>query len=120
MKQGDYSSRLEEVLSDDQHSDSDEFHYEGGDDDEEEEGFVYSGNDADDGAPQTSYEEQLRDVLDGDLDSDDEISPNAFATGDHSFASVTHHPDVSIEVSSPQVCYLINVICKTNLTCSQA
>lgn len=104
LKQGDYSSRLEEVLSDDQHSDSDEFHYEGEDDDEEEESFVYSGKDGDASAPQASYEEQLRDVLEGDLDSDDEIPHNAFATGDHSFASMSHHADVSIEVSSPQVC----------------
>lgn len=101
LKQGDYSSRLEEILSDDQHSDSDEFHYDDGEDDDDDEGFVYSGKDVD--APRASYEEQLRDVLEGDMDSDDEIHGNAFATGDHSFASVSHHADVSIEVSSPQV-----------------
>ncbi len=99
LAQGDYSSRLEEILSDDEPGDNDGLVF--SDDEDDSEGFVYSGKDAD--MSLASYQEQLRDVLDGDMTSDDEISERAFTTGEHSFASVTHPADVSIEVSSPQV-----------------
>lgn len=59
---GDYTTRLEELLSDGEH-DSD-----AQSEDEEEEGFCYTGVDAD---LSTTYKDQLRDVLGPDHEEDE-------------------------------------------------
>ena len=58
----DYSARLDEILSDDEELEN------AAGEDEDEEDFFYTGKDAS-GTP-TGYQEQMRDVLDGDHDSD--------------------------------------------------
>jgi vacuolar protein sorting-associated protein 8 len=65
---GDYSTRLEELMSDDEGHSGDQ---EDSDDDEGER-FVYSGVDAE---PAGTYREQLRDVLGPDHDDDDAYDP---------------------------------------------
>lgn len=61
---GDYTTRLEELLSDAEHNSGAQSE-EG---EEEEDGFFYTGVDAD---PAPTYKEQLRDVLGPDHDEDD-------------------------------------------------
>ena len=77
---GDYSSRMEELLSDE--SDVQE------DDSDAEEGFVYTGTDADEISG--AYREQLRDVLGGEGD-EDETSENEVEKSllDHEIAFVS-------------------------------
>ena len=68
---GDYSTRLEELLSDTEdgpNDDSHDGHGGSGDDDDDEGGFVYSGVDA---ASSGGYREQLRDVLGPDHEDDE-------------------------------------------------
>lgn len=64
---GDYSARLEELMSDMEDGDSHDGQVDDGDDDEEG-GFVYSGVDA---APSGGYRAQLRDVLGPDHEDDE-------------------------------------------------
>ena len=74
-EQGNYSSRLDEILGDDGSEDRDVWNEAGSsrdsegdqrdeDEEEEEEGFVYTGKDA--AIPSGGYRDQLKDVLDGD------------------------------------------------------
>ena len=68
---GDYSTRLEELMSDTEdgpNGDNHDGHGDGDDDDGDEGGFVYSGVDA---APSGGYREQLRDVLGPDHEDDE-------------------------------------------------
>ena len=66
---GDYSARLEELMSDD---DEHGKNGNGVDEEDEDEGFFYTGVDA---PPAGSYREQLRDVLGPDHDIDDTEEP---------------------------------------------
>lgn len=67
---GDYSTRLEELMSDedDQEGNANGAEYE----DEDDEGFFYNGTDS---APAGTYREQLRDVLGPEHDLDDAEEP---------------------------------------------
>lgn len=67
--EGDYSSRMEEIFSDNGDSDNGHDRQDGMDDDEE---FVYTGKDADE--PTGGYRDQLKDVLESELGSDDALS----------------------------------------------
>ena len=67
---GDYSTRLEELMSDDEPSNG--HAEENEDEDDEEEGFFYSGVDAE---PSGTYREQLRDVLGPEHEDDDASEP---------------------------------------------
>lgn len=63
---GDYSTRLEELMSDDEDTANGSGH--AGNDDEDDEAFFYSGVDSE---PAGTYREQLRDVLGPEHDDDD-------------------------------------------------
>ena len=63
---GDYSTRLEELMSDDELSNGRD---QADDDEEEEEGFFYTGVDAESSG---TYREQLRDVLGPEHEDDDD------------------------------------------------
>ena len=65
---GDYSTRLEELMSDDEERPPGQDTAE----DDEDEGFVYNGVDAE---PSGTYREHLRDVLGPDHDEDDVYAP---------------------------------------------
>ncbi|GJE92724.1 WD40 and Vps8 domain-containing protein [Phanerochaete sordida] len=67
---GDYSTRLEELMSDDEPSD--DRGQEDEDEEDEGEGFFYNGVDAE---PSGTYREQLRDVLGPDHEDDDASDP---------------------------------------------
>lgn len=67
---GDYSTRLEELMSDDEPSHG--HRQEAEDDDDGEEGFFYNGVDAE---PSGTYREQLRDVLGPEHEDDDALDP---------------------------------------------
>ena len=105
---GDYSSRMEEIIGEDGDSEDEEesFTYpddeQGGEDkeEEEEEEFVYTGKDAD--TSHTSYRDRLKDVLDGEEDSDeDELSNSHFVVSDFSLSEIQPRPDVSVTSTSP-------------------
>lgn len=70
---GDYSTRLEELLSDDEGHEEEDVGEE--EDEDEEEGFFYNGVDS---QPSGTYREQLRDVL-GPEHEDDEVDEQEVA-----------------------------------------
>ncbi|KAH9935787.1 Golgi CORVET complex core vacuolar protein 8-domain-containing protein [Fomitopsis serialis] len=65
---GDYSARLEELMSDTEEGSDGHPHDDEHGDEDDEEGFVYSGMDA---VPSGGYREQLRDVLGHDHEEDE-------------------------------------------------
>lgn len=78
---GDYSSHMEEILGDD--NDSEDGASAGLGDEGEDEGFLYTGKDAE--FPAGGYQDQIRDVLDGDLSGDEgefDYSLHSEKTGD--------------------------------------
>ena len=86
-----YSAQMEEIFSDNSNS-------ENGTDSEEENGFLYTGKDADESS--ATYQEQLRDVLDGDdasVDSEREVERSL------SYDNLSSFHDDSFEVRGLQV-----------------
>ena len=78
---GDYTTRLEELMSDEEEHTEDANGASHSEDDED--GFFYSGVDA---APTGSYREQLRDVLGPEHDADDAEDPEVASSVIHDVA----------------------------------
>jgi hypothetical protein len=79
---GDYSSRMDEILSDGSKSDSSDAGVE-----DEDDGFVYHGADAE---PQGAYRDQLRAILDAEH-NDDELEEQEVAKALHANQLDTPH-----------------------------
>lgn len=78
---GDYSSRMEEIFSDEEEASEEEgglvLHFDD-DGDEEDSGFLYTGKDAD--INNGGYQHQLKGILESEIDSDEEILNRSFVS----------------------------------------
>ncbi|KAH8119151.1 lateendosome to vacuole transport-family protein [Phellopilus nigrolimitatus] len=80
---GDYASRMDEILSesnDSDRQDGPEEEVEEEVEEEEEEGFLYTGKDVEESSG--GYREQLKDVLDDELDSEEDVYSRGFDLGE--------------------------------------